>query len=568
MPHTETAICTAESMDLPASSGAVSDFSAGKQEVLQNEIEGDHNHEHASEDISGASSGDDDDDDDNDTSIGEDNDDVPTENIEAVIRGSEGSLFRSHISEVEEEGFSLFDEDSFPILLAARGIGLESGTIFGGIAGGGCETHVDADVGVESLDGQDTESLPASVIAWSSASENATTAKMPSEVLPPSSAPTSVSTPAKLVSWASVAKAPARPAVAIAPATRPQSVWGMKSTAVTSTASTSLGGGVGGLADWSALIREAAATGSGSEVPLPVAAATSSQTNLAGAWSSTATSAGSTHFGETMKSTVPTSAAKAVTTFSSEPQLPSRILSSSGSGPQASQRAAMEDDGEGWIHTANINVARAHGGGLSLSKPVTKHPSQLDGGTGGKAGSSKSRGAKAAAATPAAEVEPAKTACFTTDFSIQNVLIQMGLNVMSADGMLLQKVKQFVLRCIGCYHVHYDMDRLFCSQCGGSSLSRVGATVDSKSGEMRLHLKANYRPCLKGKIFSLPKPGSRGRYDGDFLLREDQLLSGIWKQKSQQIRKDIRSAFGEDVTGDVGLHINKSAGIKVSSHGD
>ena len=40
--------------------------------------------------------------------------------------------------------------------------------------------------------------------------------------------------------------------------------------------------------------------------------------------------------------------------------------------------------------------------------------------------------------------------------------------------------------------VHYDMDRLFCSKCGANHLSRVGASVNAKTGELRLHLKANY----------------------------------------------------------------------------
>jgi hypothetical protein len=41
------------------------------------------------------------------------------------------------------------------------------------------------------------------------------------------------------------------------------------------------------------------------------------------------------------------------------------------------------------------------------------------------------------------------------------------------------------------------------------------------------------------------------------------LRAGIWRQKCVKIRKDIKSVFGEDVTADVGLHINKSQAIKV-----
>ena len=33
----------------------------------------------------------------------------------------------------------------------------------------------------------------------------------------------------------------------------------------------------------------------------------------------------------------------------------------------------------------------------------------------------------------------------------QNVLIQMGLNVISVDGMLIRQAKSFVLRCYACF---------------------------------------------------------------------------------------------------------------------
>jgi hypothetical protein len=41
------------------------------------------------------------------------------------------------------------------------------------------------------------------------------------------------------------------------------------------------------------------------------------------------------------------------------------------------------------------------------------------------------------------------------------------------------------------------------------------------------------------------------------------LLSGAWRQKVVQIQKDVKSQFGEQVTNDVGLQINKSSSIKI-----
>jgi RNA-binding protein NOB1 len=218
----------------------------------------------------------------------------------------------------------------------------------------------------------------------------------------------------------------------------------------------------------------------------------------------------------------------------------SRILSSgTGSGHNtalASSRSAQEDDGTGWVNPENYKKYIATGGNMALGVDKTASDT-VD--------------------------ELAKCACITTDFSMQNVMLQMGLQVISVDGMMIKSVKQWVLRCMACYTIHYDMDRLFCSKCGAHHMSRVGASIDARTGELRLHLRKNYKVNTTGTKFSLPNPGSRGRYEGEILLREDQLLTGIWRQKSVKIRRNVASHFGEDVTSDLGLHVNKGDAIVV-----
>ncbi|CAG8850133.1 27810_t:CDS:2, partial [Racocetra persica] len=44
-----------------------------------------------------------------------------------------------------------------------------------------------------------------------------------------------------------------------------------------------------------------------------------------------------------------------------------------------------------------------------------------------------------------------KVACITTDYSMQNVLLQMGLNLVSVEGARIKKVKSWVLRCHACF---------------------------------------------------------------------------------------------------------------------
>lgn len=41
-------------------------------------------------------------------------------------------------------------------------------------------------------------------------------------------------------------------------------------------------------------------------------------------------------------------------------------------------------------------------------------------------------------------------ACMTSDFSMQNVLIQIGIPVLSVDGLLIKKARSYVLKCITC----------------------------------------------------------------------------------------------------------------------
>lgn len=47
--------------------------------------------------------------------------------------------------------------------------------------------------------------------------------------------------------------------------------------------------------------------------------------------------------------------------------------------------------------------------------------------------------------------EPVLAGCMTADFAMQNVLLQMGLTLVGAEGKRIQKVKTWVLRCHACF---------------------------------------------------------------------------------------------------------------------
>ena len=55
----------------------------------------------------------------------------------------------------------------------------------------------------------------------------------------------------------------------------------------------------------------------------------------------------------------------------------------------------------------------------------------------------------------------------TTDFTMQNVMMQIGMKIISvSDGMQIHNITHYIMRCAACYTVHYDMSKLFCSKCG------------------------------------------------------------------------------------------------------
>jgi hypothetical protein len=128
-----------------------------------------------------------------------------------------------------------------------------------------------------------------------------------------------------------------------------------------------------------------------------------------------------------------------------------------------------------------------------------------------------------------------------------------------------------VTRCAACFMVYTGSDndgkRIFCDRCGSSSLHRIAASIDGKTGRLKLHLKKNYKSKTRGTQFALPKPGNQNKYMGDLLLAEDQLLYGAWNQrvKMTKSKKEKQSIFGTDIAATVGCHqdLTKRGDIKI-----
>eukprot|EP00941_MAST-03F_sp_MAST-3F-sp1_P004517 g4517.t1 len=148
----------------------------------------------------------------------------------------------------------------------------------------------------------------------------------------------------------------------------------------------------------------------------------------------------------------------------------------------------------------------------------------------------------------------ASVGCITTDFAMQNMMLQIGLHLLSANGMVIRRLKQWVVRCDGCFTIHKDTSKLFCGKCGGDSLRKLAVTVN-KDGTSRYHYnRSHLMQPVRGCRYSIPKAkgGRAGQGSRDLLLRADQLHRGDWRLKAGK-KTELRSMFGADVVDKMGL---------------
>lgn len=245
----------------------------------------------------------------------------------------------------------------------------------------------------------------------------------------------------------------------------------------------------------------------------------------------------------------------------------SRIVGSGG----VESMLAEDDDGTGWITSfEDIRTIKNESGSGQIVPGVSVV------GTASNSNNSNNDKSSSSLKGPALS---SRAACATTDFAMQNVLLQMNLILLSSEsGMRIRRIKSWVIRCGACFHIHaaddeftggtdahLTMKRLFCSHCGsGDMMQRISASVDGKTGRLKLHFskrKQGRHHSIRGTKFSLPKPGTGNRYQGrELLLREDQLLSGAWNQKvkihsgNKYRSSKSESIFGKDIASSVGCN--------------
>ncbi|KAF0934374.1 hypothetical protein E2562_025003 [Oryza meyeriana var. granulata] len=136
-------------------------------------------------------------------------------------------------------------------------------------------------------------------------------------------------------------------------------------------------------------------------------------------------------------------------------------------------------------------------------------------------------------------------ACVTSDYAMQNVILQIGLRLLAPGGMQIRQLHRWVLRCHACYKVTQEIGKIFCPKCGnGGTLRKVSVTVGENGITM-----ASRRPrvTLRGTKFSLPMPqGGRDAITKNPILREDQLPQKVLHPKSKKSSKLDDDFLGAD----------------------
>ncbi|KAI5098477.1 RNA-binding protein NOB1 isoform X1 [Silurus meridionalis] len=145
---------------------------------------------------------------------------------------------------------------------------------------------------------------------------------------------------------------------------------------------------------------------------------------------------------------------------------------------------AEEEDGGGWITPSNIKQIQMNAGEHQVSENIT-------------------------------------VGCLTTDFAMQNVLVQIGLNALAVNGMLIKHTRNYVLRCHACFKTTTNMSKAFCPHCGNSTLKKVAVTL-SEDGSVQMHFSSNPKVLNpKGKRYSVPLPQG-GKHSNNPHLVDDQ----------------------------------------------
>ncbi|XP_047996286.1 RNA-binding protein NOB1 [Leguminivora glycinivorella] len=164
------------------------------------------------------------------------------------------------------------------------------------------------------------------------------------------------------------------------------------------------------------------------------------------------------------------------------------------------------------------------------------------------------------------EEKAVEVATISSDFAMQNVLKQIGLNVTAIDGRIIRQLRTFIFRCTTCFKTTSVMTKLFCPKCGHATLKKVGVSIDEE-GNQHIHINGRKPLTARGKRFSLPTPrgGQHFQYP---ILTEDQHIhkrfaTKMARNKTNALDPDYTAGFSPFVMKDVN---SKSAVLGVRAN--
>lgn len=108
----------------------------------------------------------------------------------------------------------------------------------------------------------------------------------------------------------------------------------------------------------------------------------------------------------------------------------------------------------------------------------------------------------------------------TDDYTMQNVLLKMGISVLSTHNLLIKRVKNFLFKCLSCNTFNFDTTIKFCQECGYNYLMKIGYFVNNQGEGIIFDKDPEVR--VRGTIYDLPKP-TIGKKSTVYILCEDQL---------------------------------------------
>jgi len=79
----------------------------------------------------------------------------------------------------------------------------------------------------------------------------------------------------------------------------------------------------------------------------------------------------------------------------------------------------------------------------------------------------------------------------TSDFAMQNILLQMGVPLKAHNGKIINRIKSYVLECFSCNTVTRDIERKFCPKCGNPTLLKITCSFND-DGSMVLYRKRGF----------------------------------------------------------------------------